>query len=107
MAHTVRQVKDGDERGPRYHRVMRGWKNSPQVAAQDQWLSQAEAAQRLNVGVLRISWAIACENLDPANNPAGEAGVTLTSVDREIQWRANATWGARFRRALRSTVRWF
>ena len=69
-------------------------------------MSQMDAAERLNVNILRVGWAIACENLDPADSPTGEAGVTVASVDREIRWRANATWLARVRRGIRSTLRW-
>jgi hypothetical protein len=86
---------------------MQLWSNSPQPVSQDQWMSQVEAAERLNVNIFRVGWAIACENLDPADSPEGEAGVTVASVDREVEWRANATWTARVRRAIRSTVRWF
>lgn len=106
MAHTVRLVLNSDEPGPRYSRVMRGWKNATQPVTQDQWMSQAKAAERLNVNIFRVGWAIACENLDPADGPSGEAGVTVASVDREIQWRANATWVAKVRRGIRSTVSW-
>lgn len=102
-----RRVTNGDERGPRYPRVMRRWKNAPHpVTTRDQWIFQAEAAERLNVSVFRIGRAIACENLDPADSPAGEAGVTVASVDRELRWRANATWVAKVRRGIRSSVRW-
>ena len=107
MARTVPQVTNGGNRGPRYPPVMRGWKNSPQPVAQNEWISQLDAAQRLNVNVFRVGWALTCEILDPADSPTGEAGVTLASVDREILWRANATWGQRVRRGIRSTVRWF
>src|SRR3954451_8409423 len=106
MAPTVRLVLNSDEPGPRYPRVMRGWKNAPQPVTEDQWMSQAEAAERLNVNIFRVGWALACGNLDPADSPVGEAGVTAASVDREIQWRANATSAARVRRGVRSTVRW-
>ena len=105
--HKVGGVTNGDERDPRYPRVMRRWKNAPQpVTTEDEWISQAEAAERLNVSVFRVGWAIACENLAPADTPAGEAGVTLASVDRELRWRANATWAAKVRRGIRSSVRW-
>ena len=96
----------GDEARRGYPGVMRGWSNAPQTVPQDQWMSQADAAQRLNVNIFRIGWALACENLDPAESPSGGAGVTVASVDRELHWRANATWGARLRRGIRSTVRW-
>lgn len=103
-----RRVTNGDERGPRYPRVMRHWKSArqPVVTTPDEWISQAEAAERLNVSVFRVGWAIACENLDPADSPAGEAGVTVASVDRELRWRANATWAAKVRRGIRSSARW-
>jgi hypothetical protein len=85
---------------------MRGWKNAPRVVSQDQWVSQAEAAERLHVHIFRIGWAIACETLDAAENPAGEAGVTVASVDREMQWRTNASWTAKVRRGIRNAIRW-
>lgn len=70
---------------------MRGWRKAPQPVTQDQWMSQAEAAKRWHVSVLRVGWAIACEILDIAESPVGEAGVTTASVERELRWRANAT----------------
>jgi hypothetical protein len=83
---------------------MQGWNNAPQFVTRDQWMSQLQAAERLNVNIFRVGWAIACENLDAADSPAGEAGVTAASVDRELQRRANATWVARVRRVISNTV---
>lgn len=107
FADNVLQVTSGDRRTPRYPRVTKAWTNAPEPVTQDQWMSQAEAAARLNVSVFRVGWAIANGNLVPADSPAGEAGVTVESVDDEIRWRANATWAAKLSRRIRRTLRWF
>jgi len=85
---------------------MRLWRNSPAPVAAGDFLSQYDAAKILGVSVLRVGWLIACENLDPADGPSGEAGVTVASVECEARWRANATVGQRLRRGIGSSLRW-
>jgi hypothetical protein len=48
--------------------------------ADDAWLSQPEAARRLDTALFRIGALIACGHQAPAENPAGRAGVTITST---------------------------
>lgn len=78
----------------------------PQVA-DDVWLSQPEAARQLGIAVFRIGALIACGHLAPAENPAGKAGVTITSVEAEKTWRDSATYRARAFRLLKDTIGFF
>jgi hypothetical protein len=73
----------------------------------DAWSSQPEAARRLGVTLIRVGMLIANRRLIPAENPAGQAGVTTASVQAEETWRANATKRAKLARLLKDTINWF
>lgn len=86
------------------------------VAAHD-WMSQQEAAETLQVGVMAVGWLVACGHLEPAvctdrvyglaTGPSLEPGVTRVSVNKEAVWRAGASPWQRWRRRLRDTLNWF
>jgi hypothetical protein len=71
------------------------------------WMSQPEAARRLGVTLIRVGMLIANRRLIPAENPAGQAGVTTASVQAEETWRANATKRAKLARLAKDTINWF
>jgi hypothetical protein len=73
----------------------------------DAWMSQPEAARHLGVTLIRVGMLIANRRLIPAENPAGQAGVTTASVQAEETWRANATKRAKLTRLLKDTINWF
>ena len=73
----------------------------------DAWMSQPEAACHLGVTLIRVGMLIANRRLMPAENPAGQAGVTTASVQAEETWRANATKRAKLARLLKDTINWF
>ncbi|KQX69504.1 hypothetical protein ASD48_40520 [Streptomyces sp. Root1310] len=73
----------------------------------DAWMSQPEAARHLGVTLIRVGMLIANRRLTPAENPAGQAGVTTASVQAEKTWRANATQRAKLTRLLKDTINWF
>lgn len=89
-----------DER--RYPKLLR----VPQVT-DDVWLSQPEAARQLGIALFRIGAFIACGHLTPAENSAGRAGVTITSVQGEKTWRDSATYRAKALRLLKDTIGFF
>jgi hypothetical protein len=72
----------------------------------DEWSSQLEAAAALGISLYRVGYVIATGNLEAAENPAGEAGVTRGSLDREIAWRREAGSWSRLGRAVASIFRW-
>ncbi|MGW6209242.1 DNA-binding protein [Streptomyces sp. NPDC055089] len=78
----------------------------PQVP-DDAWLSQPEAARQLGIALFRIGVLIACGHLAPAENPAGRAGVTITSVEAEKTWRESATRRAKALRTLKDAIGYF
>ncbi|WP_121709075.1 DNA-binding protein [Streptomyces sp. E5N91] len=73
----------------------------------DAWMSQPEAARRLGVTLIRVGMLLANRRLIPAENPAGQAGVTIASVQAEETWRANAKKWAKLARLLKDTINWF
>lgn len=73
----------------------------------DAWLPQYEAARQLDISAFRVGVLIACSHLVPAENSAGSAGVTITSVQAEKTWRANATYRTKAPRLLKDTVGFF
>ncbi|MEU1438577.1 DNA-binding protein [Streptomyces sp. NPDC005786] len=89
-----------DER--RYPKLLR----VPRVTDED-WLSQPEAARQLGIFLFRVGALIACGHLAPAENSAGRAGVTTTSVQAETAWRDGATYRAKALRLLKDTIGFF
>ncbi|MGW2230663.1 DNA-binding protein [Streptomyces formicae] len=89
-----------------YPRVTRNWRNAPVACSDDEWLSQPEAAKLLGVSTGRVVWRLMCEHLVPAHDGRGRAGVTRESVERDLEWLAQATWRARIRRSVKGLVRW-
>ncbi len=61
------------------------------VVADDAWVSQFDAADRLDVGVGRIGLVLQGRRLDPVHDQRGRAGVDRESVDRESARRADAS----------------
>lgn len=94
-----------DARCPRFvddDGVMRG--RVAQVSDVD-WVSQFDAAERLDLSMWAIGQFIATGRLTPEENPAGQAGVTRASIDAEASWRRSATRWQRFWRRLREQSR--
>lgn len=77
------------------------------IVEDDAWSSQPEAARSLGITLIRVGMLIANRRLIPAENPAGQAGVTTASVQAEETWRANATKRAKLARLLKDTINWF
>lgn len=73
----------------------------------DAWLPQHEAARQLDIAVFRVGVLIACGHLVPAENASRSAGVTITSVQAEKTWRADATYRVKALRLLTDTVGFF
>jgi len=71
---------------------------------EDAWVSQSDAAGKLGIVLIRIGALIACGHLTPAENPAGQAGVTRASVDAEHHWRQTASLRAKLTRLARDTL---
>ncbi|MFI6893947.1 DNA-binding protein [Streptomyces sp. NPDC050256] len=88
------------------HRYPKLLMRVPQVP-DDAWLSQPEAARQLGIVLFRIGVLIACDHLAPAEDSAGRAGVTITSVEAEKAWRDSATRRAKALRLLKDTIRFF
>lgn len=53
-------------------------------------MSQFDAASELAVSLARVGFLIQGGTLDPAHNSAGEAGVTVESVERQRRRRHGA-----------------
>lgn len=90
-----------------YPRVMKGWSNPPISCPDEKWASQHDAARLLEISAARVGWRIVCGYLTPARNSRGEAGVTRSSVDRDREWLASASLGAKVLRVFKGLVRWF
>lgn len=86
---------------------MNRWQNAPVSVQHDEWVSQAEAAIRLRVALLRIGLTIPTGHLEPATSPDGEPGVSATSLAVELEWQRQATWLPRLLRFARDMVHWF
>lgn len=77
------------------------------LVTDDVWLSQPEAARQLGIALFRIGALIACGHLAPAENAAGRAGVTISSVQAENAWRGSATYRAKALRLLKDSIGFF
>ena len=106
MALSRRQLAKAEQRaGKGYPGVMHGWGTTVQAPESD-WMSQFDAAEALDVPILRVGSLIANRHLVPAENERGEAGVTRDSVERERAWRSSASRIRRTVRILRDMVNW-
>ena len=77
------------------------------TAEDEAWSSQSEAVRRLGVTLIRVGILIANRRLIPAENPAGQAGVTTVSVQAEETWRAKAMKRAKLARFMKETINRF
>jgi hypothetical protein len=68
------------------------------------WVSQFDGAEQLGVSLFRIGLLIASGVLEPAHNPAGQAGVTAASIEHELRWRQTAGLVARAMRAVKEAL---
>lgn len=98
----------GSHRDAERNRVARRYlknTNVPQVGS-PAWVSQREAARRLNVSVLRVGLLIANEHLEPAEDGERNMGVTLISLAAERRWRRETPLALRLLRPFRDAVNW-
>jgi len=71
----------------------------------DLWISQFEAAEILDIAMLRIGLLIQIDRLEPVHNSAGQGGVTRSSVARELARRADAGFLKRVRNSVSDFAR--
>ena len=79
---------------------MQNWPRPPVCVSDDEWMSQNQAAGQLEVSIFRVGLLIAKNDLQPCENESGVAGVTVASVNREVEWRAKATILDKFKRSF-------
>ncbi|MET8685559.1 hypothetical protein ABZV77_15190 [Streptomyces sp. NPDC004732] len=89
-----------------YPRVTKGWRNAPVACADDEWVSQQEAARLLGVSTARVVWRLMSEHLVPAHDSRRRPGVTRASIERDLQWLAQASRPAKALRIVKGLVRW-
>ncbi|QEU96753.1 hypothetical protein [Streptomyces kanamyceticus] len=89
-----------------YPRVTKNWRNAPVDSPDGEWVSQPEAAKLLGVSTGRVVWRLMSENLVPAHDNKGRAGVTRESIERDLEWLAHASLRAKAWRCLKGLVRW-
>jgi hypothetical protein len=72
-------------------------------------MTQHEAAQALRPATeLEIGFLVSCGILKPAIlADDGSEGVTRDSVERELSWRASASFPQKLRRTAGNFFRWF
>lgn len=85
-----------------YHSSMR---RSVVSATDAEWVSQFDAAERLHISMWAVGSYISTGRLTPAENPAGQAGVTGASVDAEAEWRHDRSLYRRFWRRVKEQLR--
>jgi hypothetical protein len=76
----------------------------PPVVENYQWMSFPEAAQYLGLAGRRLRAAVTAGVVKRATNYAGEAGVTRSSIERELEWRQKSTRKDRARRAAVTAI---
>jgi len=103
---------DGDRKSVHRRAVERQDKGYPSslrrrvVSVTDsEWVSQFDAAERLHISMWAVGSYISTGRLTPAENPAGQAGVTGASVDAEAEWRHGRPLYRRFWRRVTEQLR--
>jgi len=77
-----------------------GWHRLAVAVPDSEWVSQFDAAEALGINLGRVGLMIGAGVLQAAENPAKQAGVTLESVEREIEWRRIAPLRSRVWRVI-------
>ncbi len=75
------------------------------LVTDSEWVSQFDAAERLHISMWAVGSYISTGRLTPAENPAGQAGVTGASVDEEAEWRHDRPLYRRFWRRVTEQLR--
>ena len=70
-----------------------------------EWVSQFDAAERLHISMWAVGSYISTGRLTPAENPAGQGGVTRVSVEAEAEWRRGRRLYGRFWRRVKEQLR--
>jgi hypothetical protein len=65
-------------------------RRSASVVAQEDWVSQFEAAEALRIGVFRVGALVSAGTLEPVHDATGRAGVSRQSLERECAARSTA-----------------
>ena len=73
----------------------------------DQWISQKDAASRLDMSIWRIGFVIANDHLEMVENVEREPGVSVKSLHRELLWREAARTRDKARRLMGDILNWF
>ncbi|MEU3499269.1 DNA-binding protein [Streptomyces hundungensis] len=89
----------------KYPSVMKLWQNAPISVSSEEWVSQSKAAEVLGISGLRIGYLVSCGHLQPAENERGSAGVTLSSLNAEKEWRVTASKRAKAARLVKDVLR--
>lgn len=71
-----------------------------------EWVSQRQAAEELRAHWSIIGLLIANHHLEQAETGIREMGVTRISLDREKEWRANASTTKILQRMAKDSLRW-
>ena len=71
-----------------------------------EWVSQPDAAGKLQIAVFRVGFLLAHEHLQAAVTAWDEPGASAASLDEELRWRREAPIFKRLLRPLRDAVRW-
>ena len=67
-----------------------GYRYRVPTVANDEWVSQFDAATMLKIGVYRVGVLTSTNQLSPVHNARGQAGVSKESVDRQVGRRSSA-----------------
>lgn len=76
------------------------------IVADQEWLSQQDAARQLGVTLPKVGMLIANDHLVGAGSSNDDMGVTVASLEAEAAWRQSASARARIGRIVRDLVRW-
>ena len=71
-----------------------------------EWVSQKQAANELNIHWFHVALLIVNQHLVPAETSTREMGVTRSSLDQELEWRATSSTGVKLRRIAGDSWRW-
>lgn len=103
IVRVVRLARDDDGLARQYRR----WGLTVPTLSDDECVTESQAKRVLHLRTRAgVRLMVARRLLDPAKRAGGEVGVTMASVEREVEWSRTATVWQRLMRKVGGILHW-
>jgi hypothetical protein len=78
----------------------------PVAVSDADWIAEDEAARTIGIPAQRIHWLKMNGHLTVATRSDGARGITRMSMEAEVRWRRDASFGRRAKRVIGCVFTW-